>query len=135
MSRGNPRGSQNFMGSLDSASEYCECPLWALNCSSPQAVMGGTGFSFGLAGPAQNPLISCRVAGPPVPFLLYWSTNVFPPSARIGLFGSRVCDQVYEEKNSTPASAIEALVTFTISPSLIPASVRPQLSLRSAGIT
>src|SRR4029077_7306203 len=125
MSRGNPRGSQNFMGSLDSASEYCEWPLWVLNCSCPQAVMGGTSFSLGLGGPAQNPVISWRGAGPPVPFLLNWSTNVFPSSARIGLFGWRVCDTAYEDKNSTPASAMQPLVTFSISASPTPAHMDP----------
>src|SRR5260370_37890236 len=121
MSRGKPRGSQYFMGSLDSAADYCEWLLCVRNCTSPHAVMAGAGFSFGLAGPAQNPVMSRRGAGPPLPFFESWSTTVFPSSARIGLFGSRVCDHEYEESNSTPARPTkQSLLTFIPSPFMPP---------------
>src|SRR5438270_3936668 len=35
MLRGNPSGSQLLMGSLDSATIYCDSFLWVPNCSRP----------------------------------------------------------------------------------------------------
>src|SRR3954462_3212315 len=90
--RGNPSGSQDFNGSLESASENSPWFLRERNCSSPHGVMGGTSLSLALDGPAQKPTRSRFGAGPPPPFLDSWSTMVFPVSARADWPAWRVCD-------------------------------------------
>src|ERR1700731_4791438 len=99
MSRGKPIGSQYFMGSFDSASEYCAWLLWERNCSCPQGGMGGTGLSLALMRPAKSAVSDRRGAAPPLPVLDPCSYKVFPSSARTGSLACRFCDHTSEEKN------------------------------------
>src|SRR5690242_21720472 len=103
MSRGKPIGSQYFMGSFDSASEYCEWFLWERNCSCPHGVMGGMGLSLALTRPAQKPVRSWRGAGPPLPVLDALSYKVLPSSARMGRSACRFCDHACKEKSNITA--------------------------------
>src|SRR4029077_8270657 len=134
MLRGNPSGSQLFMGSFDSATIYCDSFLWVANTFCPKGVRGGTSLIFWATRPAQNPVKSRRGAGPPGPVLTNLSYRSEVPPGSFWL-GWRVCDHTCEEKNSTPAMpTMQYLGRFCISaPPLLLASI--QIALCRGGYT
>src|ERR1700719_2143120 len=132
MFRGNPRGSQFFMGSLDSATIYFDWFLWVANCFCPKGVSGGTSLIFWATRPAQNPVKSWRGAGPPGPVVTNLSYRSETPPDTFWS-GWRVCDNTYEEKNSTPARpTMPHLGIFCISaPPLLLARIQTALCVEN----